>query len=619
MKPVLKAAAAGLLTAAIAGAGLLGLAGAAFAAGSAPPFEPDAGAASYGSIAFYDAAGNQVTSGTNDLSNPFQYAVASTAADTNAKTATVFYANPQHGVSTGLWVVTNEAASTFSPSSSLPAGTPADVKAFAPTDPVAATSGSSITAWLAANTPDTTTGYANTIQVRIQDSGGGGAGNLGTTTYWRTDIGYNTTSSAITVDGTTVPANGWAVLYPIPSNPTITTLTAPANGANEVVSNPITLTATVSPSSSAGSVSFYSNGGATPVATSTTPGSGTYTATWTPTVTGTDSITATFIPTAGGPGSIGDGVTITVGAANIAGTPTLSASQTSITAGTPDTLTATVTYADNSLTGVAGTVKFMIGATLITGCTNPVATTVTGAGTTASPGVGTATCTTSALPQGTDNVIMTFTPPAGYTPLFAGPVTVTVAAPAICSGNSACSDTQNIQVAINPGTITITTPYTASNPFVLPPMTLSSDGTYLSSTALFPASSLPNSQNIVVTSMLSPAYAWTLSVSASPLTSSGGGTILASGLGLTAGTLLNPGTGAGGTYPGTVTFTNIPGLNPSPVDGGGTGPGLSGTPQTWATSAAVDGTAEMDGTLTLYAPTSTPSGTYNGTITFSVS
>ncbi len=48
---------------------------------------------------------------------------------------------------------------------------------------------------------------------------------------------------------------------------------------------------------------------------------------------------------------------------------------------------------------------------------------------------------------------------------------------------------QNIQVTVNPGTITITTPYTSTNPFVLPAMTLSADGTYLQSSAPFPSTS----------------------------------------------------------------------------------------------------------------------------------
>ena len=72
MKPILKAAMAGLLTAAIAGGGLLGLASASFAAGSAPAWEPDGNAAPpYGNLTFYDANGNPVTSGTS-LEQPFR-------------------------------------------------------------------------------------------------------------------------------------------------------------------------------------------------------------------------------------------------------------------------------------------------------------------------------------------------------------------------------------------------------------------------------------------------------------------------------------------------------------------------------------------------------------------
>ena len=43
------------------------------------------------------------------------------------------------------------------------------------------------------------------------------------------------------------------------------------------------------------------------------------------------------------------------------------------------------------------------------------------------------------------------------------------------------------------------------------------------------------------------------------------------------------------------------------------------TPQPWAHSSAVDGTAVMDGTLTLDAATNTQAGTFNGTISLGVS
>ncbi|MGA2530747.1 MAG: Ig-like domain repeat protein [Acidimicrobiales bacterium] len=398
---------------------------ASFAGSSAPPFEPDAGAASYGSLAFYDAAGNQVTSGTGDLSSPFAYVVASTAADTNAKTATVFFANPQHGVATGLWVTTDEAATQFNPASVLPAGTPADVEAFAPADPVAASSAADVTSWLAANASgiDTTAGYANTIQVRIQDSGGGGAGNLGSSTYWRTDVGYNTTSSAITVDGTTLPANGWAVLYPVITD-NYTVLTTSASGGTLTAGNPITLTATVTPNSvNTGSVQFFDNGTLLTGGTATGT-SGTFTYTYTPSGIGAQNYTATFLPTSG-PGSTST-TTVQVSVPLIATTTTLAATSSTINFGASDTLTATVSAADNSTTGVTGSVEFLTGSTSITGCTAQ-ATALSGAGTMASPGVGTATCTTTSLPSGSDSITAVFTPTSNsYATSTSSPAIVTV-------------------------------------------------------------------------------------------------------------------------------------------------------------------------------------------------
>src|SRR5208283_1125619 len=73
-----------------------------------PPWEPDGNAASpYGNVVFYDASGNEVTSGTN-LSNPFAFAVAVTSADTGATKASLAFYNPQHGVLPANWTGTSE-------------------------------------------------------------------------------------------------------------------------------------------------------------------------------------------------------------------------------------------------------------------------------------------------------------------------------------------------------------------------------------------------------------------------------------------------------------------------------------------------------------------------------
>ena len=115
---------------------------ASFAAGTAPAWEPDANAAApYGNVTFYDANGNEVTSGTN-LTSPFAYVVANTAADPGATKASLAFYNPQHALVPGNWTGTDEAGpTTFSPSLS---GAPADITALAPTYPVVAASSANI-------------------------------------------------------------------------------------------------------------------------------------------------------------------------------------------------------------------------------------------------------------------------------------------------------------------------------------------------------------------------------------------------------------------------------------------------------------------------------------------
>jgi hypothetical protein len=656
VKRIFKAAAAGAVTTAFAGMGLLAVLSApsAFAAatGTAPPYLPDADvAAPYANLEFFNSSGAQVVGGscTTTACVPFAFAASTTSDGLPGETsAQIYYASPQSTSPPSGWNQSIQGANfTYSTASFPGTGLPA-LKTAGDSIGSPGASGDFNT-FLASHAQSATAGYANTIQVRLYDTT-----NFGTLVYWESDIAFNMTGSPITVDNNSIPANSWAQVFPIVAT---TTTTATATPATVQTGNAIALTATVTdpgtPDTCPGGVSFsYSlNGGAATAVGGTVSGPGgaagdQYTDSFTPTTPGSYAFTAHYgdsvgsecysgnQPIAGNPGpAVPTSATfnapstdtassaVTVTPPLIGTTVTgLSANPTSINFGQTDALTATVQGSDNLTAGVAGSFEFFQGGVPIAGCT-ATATVVTGAGTTASPGVGTSTCNTTGLAQGTDTITATFTPSSNA---YSGSsstqtVTVTVAAPQACTNTgSSCSDTQNIQVTINPGTITITTPYTASNPFVLPAMTLSTDGTYLQTSATFPAAANPAAQQIVVTSALSPAYAWTLSVSGTALSDGHGHTIPSSGLGLTSGALLNA-TGPG-AYPGTVTFVpgGIPAHNPSPVDTD-THTGLTGTPQTWATSSAADGTAEMDGLLTLFAATSTPSGTYNGTITFSVS
>ena len=304
--------------------------GAASAAGSTnPPWEPDANAAPpYGNIVFYAANGSEVTSGTS-LSSPFAFAVAVTAADVGARKATVNFYNPQPGVLPSNWTGTGEAGpTTFSPSSSLPPGTPADVVADAPAHPVVATSTASITNWLGSNTPSKTADYANTIQVRLTDSGPGGHGNA-PGSYWETDIGYNTTSSPITVDGTAIPAKGWAQLFPLVRASTISLAASPPSP--QISGTQVTLTATVTPSSAAGEVQFFD--GKSALSSPVTVTSGTASTAFTPGI-GTHSYSAEFVP------SLGDETAANTATATVIGGSTSNTVPYTITSSTP---TVTVT------------------------------------------------------------------------------------------------------------------------------------------------------------------------------------------------------------------------------------------------------------------------------------
>ncbi len=376
--------------------------GASFAAGTAPSWEPDANAAApYGNITFYDANGNEVTSGTN-LTSPFAYVVASTAADSGATKASLAFYNPQHALVPGNWTGTDEAGPTdFSPSLS---GAPADITALAPAYPVVAASSADIGTWLSANIPDTTAGYANTIQVRLTDSGPHLTGNAAGT-YWESDIGYNNTSSAITVDGTTVPANGWAQLFPFVSPATISLTASPVSP--QVPGTQVTLTATVTPSSAAGEVQFFD--GTTLLDDSTTPGTGSYTYAYTPAL-GDHSFTADFVPKPGDEtGAYTAAATTIVGSTSTALSYTVGSSspKVTVTAFSPKrlglgasnigvTLTGTgfVTGATVRVAGISFSSVKVVSPTTVTAKTNVASAKVGAASVTVADSMGSGSCTT---------------------------------------------------------------------------------------------------------------------------------------------------------------------------------------------------------------------------------
>ncbi len=202
--------------------GVLVLGGVAHAAPTPPPWEPDvqSPAPPYGTLGFYDANGNEVTSGTG-LDQLFSYAEASTALyPAGVNKSTLYFAAPNHAEPTGSWYNTIQSASTTNPETTAPGAL-----ATSP-DPVTdstAPGQADLNAFLGGANLDSTAGYANIIQVRLITTKSRSTATS-SPDYWDADIAYNTGSSDITVDGVDVPPNSWAEIYG-----TFPTVTPPAN------------------------------------------------------------------------------------------------------------------------------------------------------------------------------------------------------------------------------------------------------------------------------------------------------------------------------------------------------------------------------------------------------
>lgn len=254
------------------------LAGPASAA-STPPWEPDPNA-SLGSIVFYNAAGNVITGGSN-LNHLFDYAMASTNSARTTTNAQAVFAFPDHTKpDTTTWHKDAATAATTYPNTG--SGVPTSISSS--TKPVATATGAdaNLQALLGSTTLDTTSGYANLVQIQLHDSGAGLGNGYQSKPFWATDISYDP------VAGT------WQQVYPAVAQTTTTTLAAsPAGGTTP--NSTITLTASVSPSAAAGSVQFKD--GTTNIGTPVEVSSGAAQTTTSYPTTGSHSFTAVFTPT----------------------------------------------------------------------------------------------------------------------------------------------------------------------------------------------------------------------------------------------------------------------------------------------------------------------------------
>lgn len=334
MKPSFRRA--GALSAAVFAVAALALAvpGAALAS-AAPPYEPDT-VNQLGTLAFYDAAGSQISSGSTTADPFYTYAVASSDDPIAANTkATLYGCLPKNGVAPGGWTCEQLSGSTTFPVTG--AGVPAGISGLGTHRPVnTGAAGDTTLNQLAQDLPNTATdAYQGLYQLRLKTPGN--------SQFWAADV---------QLTGST-----WSQVYPTVTAPasTSTSLAASPSGSASSGQN-VTLTATVSPAA-AGTVQFKDGGTAlgSPVAVS----SGTASFSTTSLAQGSHSFTAEFTPTdstaysSSASTAVGYSVTAPATTTSLAVSPATQQYQ-----GSNVTLTATL-----SPSAAAGTVQFKDGGT----------------------------------------------------------------------------------------------------------------------------------------------------------------------------------------------------------------------------------------------------------------
>jgi len=577
MRTSFKSVVAGVVTLIVAGA--IATVGAT-SASAAGPFDPTLDTQDYGTVTFFNAAGQVVTSG--DATNPLsaQYAVASTTPpNVVVPRTTIAIFQPQPGVNPGLWNGTTLNGTTLYPLTA--AGVPAIVSSSPnPQGAMLATSqnfATALAAFILNPAP-----FANVYQVRLI--------NVQLNVY---------AAATIHIDPVT---NIWTQIDPAPVaavTPTTTSLSvSPASPATAPAN--VTLTATVAPTA-AGSVQFFN--GATSLGTSPVA-AGVATLALPGVAAGSFSYTATFTPTdplAFGP-STSTAVPFVVNAAVPTPTIGLTASSAAPFLGSPVTFTATIT---NPV--APGTIQFFDGAISL------------------APASATTTLTTSTLVLGLHSVTAKFVPtnPAAFNAATSLAVSINVQAvlAGACATTPAnCTSAAPFTVDVPAGSLVISTPYTAASPFKLGTMVLNASATELSTGKVAfgsPAVTGPLGLGVYITDQRSGDLPWTANLSSSPFT--GPGTINARNLGFTevvpayvSGNALNALTKPVLTIDNAAT---TPAVAPTDTT---TLTGLASS-KTFASAAHGFGTVNVNGNFTLNAPTSTPAGTYVATVTFTIS
>jgi hypothetical protein len=589
------------------------------AAATTPPWETG-NANQIGTLAFFDSAGVQITSGTDDH-HIADYVLASTP-DPSTKKGTLAeleFANPQN-IPIATWAVHQDEQT---PTPNTTAGTPPNL--LNNPNPVVTLDSGGGDLFDAAGGFDQTSnpvaGEANVFQERVFTSGGGG----GTTakTYWSADILVN-------------PANNsWTQVFGSPVSTTTTVGSSPSSAQG----SPATLTATVvdadgsapagtitftdpdvSPALALGSTSTFTAGGVASVTTSALPQGA------------SDTIVATFVPANSGAttfvGSSGTGSqTVTAPATQTTTSVNLSGDFTHNGSSVVDaTISGAVTPAAPG--GAVGSVSLFDNTSTSPLNSTPLPIDGTGANTYSF------TVPAPGLPVGNNTITAKFTPTnaadftvsQGSTSSFQVTLSGGVCAnEAASTPNADCTDPQGVRAQIPTGTLVISTPYTAANPLDLGTLALNSSGTAWTGEKAFTCITVTDTDG-VNTGFAAQAESGSLVNTAAPMA---GYTNEISGqdVGLT-GLAPSPTTETCDGGPAVNNYTGGPSSihatdNPAAAGVQFTDPGFLGLgneahPVLTGAANGV-GTATYDGTLTLNAPTTSEPGTYNGTITFTVS
>jgi hypothetical protein len=603
-----------------AGGAVLGISQAAFAA--TPPYEPDA-ADQIGQLLFYNASGALVTSGSISDDNNFQYAVATADDPITTNTVGTLYAfTPVNGQPPGNWTGEPLTGSRTFPVVSPPA--PANVAAAGAHRPVVTmrttAQGDNNLAGYIADVPnaDTTTAYKGLYQIRLLTAGN--------TKYWAADI---------LVDSTT---HQWSLQYPNNTFATSTTTLAasPASPQNAPASA-ITLTATVT-NNDTGTVVFTDTDTNAQVGTTQTlPGSGGGANQASVTIptglgAGTHHYTATYLPTAGTfiSGSNGSTTYVVNGrptAVSLTVTP-----NTNLHVGDQITLDSTASFTSGTGTPV-GSITWKDGTTTLAGPTGVDAAGHAAAGP-ATFGLTTGPHSIVAFFQPTDpNVSTSQSAPVAFTinPATDNPCSnvATGTPPTSPYPNDPrtdiCHDQQSFDVTVPNGNLFVSTPYDgsdAAHTFHLGTMKVTPDGKNLHTSNAFGVATQtsPGSQGVTIIDTRSGGAGWTATVASTDFTS-GANLISACNLGFTGvtpdyvtGNALSP------SHP--IAVTDVPNgsaTNVAPATAGCTATGLAGTGHTFASIATLGaGSVNVFGNMDLYAPTSTPAGLYQATVTFTI-